>query len=203
MWKKLFLCTPLLLTLFLTLSISAWLSFILGLILLSKRFKKLLSNKKIVFLIAAIFFLVPLLLGIWNLKLGISSATSLSRRVFLNQAGVKMWLQHPIFGIGLNQFTAELENIQPSTEVVSFVQPAHHVGILFLAENGTLGVLLVFFLLRNAYLRSLPITNYQLLITIFLLLPLLTLDHYLYTLIQGWWLAIIALLFLAKKPVTW
>lgn len=191
---KLFLLCPVFLCLLLTQSISAFATFFLGLIVVGTKRIMLQNQKLLLFCVLGIIILVPLLLGTWNVKLGISSATSFSRRVFLNQAGLKMWLQHPIFGIGLNQFTAELENIQPSTEVVSFIQPAHHVGILFLAENGILGVLLILLIFQKLKDES----RRLLLVTCLLLLPILTLDHYLYTLIQGWWIFIIVLLFLDK-----
>lgn len=114
-----------------------------------------------------------------------STHASVTRRIRLNNAGIKMFTQNILSGVGLNQFTAEVETYSKVRETVRFVQPAHHVGILFLAENGILGVLILsIFLLRTAHRGSFPIY----LMLVLFLLPILSLDHYLYTLSQGQWL---------------
>lgn len=103
---------------------------------------------------------------------------SLSRREFLNRAGFSAWQSQPLFGVGLNQTTAVIERFSPSIEIVRFVQPTHHVGLLWLTEAGALGLIVLGFYVahygRKSYVLALVF-----------LLPILVTDHYLLTLTTG------------------
>jgi len=107
--------------------------------------------------------------------------TSLYRRGYLLEAGLKMFLAKPIFGQGINNFVYHVEAFSPTREVVRFVQPAHHVPILFLAEWGILGLLFLFLIWQKADHDN----KAAFLKTVTILLPILVLDHYLYTLQTG------------------
>jgi hypothetical protein len=105
---------------------------------------------------------------------------SVDRRVTLNNAAIRMFADVPLIGVGVNNFTTQLENYAGS-EVVRFVQPAHHVGVLFLAEVGIVGVALVVLSGRKLILARPAAAGRAL----FLLAIPLSLDHYLYTLAPG------------------
>ena len=95
-----------------------------------------------------------------------STQLSISRRITLTQAALHMWLAQPFFGAGLGQFTLFLEKFSATTEVVRFLQPVHHVGLLWLAETGVWGLALLWKARRYLLLAGAA------------LLPALSLDHY-------------------------
>lgn len=91
---------------------------------------------------------------------------SISRRLELAQASIWMWLSKPITGVGLGKFTANLENFTQVRELARFIQPVHHVGLLWLSEVGLIGLAL--FWKAKKYLS----------LSIAAALPALILDHY-------------------------
>lgn len=165
------------LLLFLTQSISAWLFLFLG--LTSPFLRKKVPSSVLVTIFGLGFVLIPLALSITANSF---SSTSILRRHWLNQASWQLWQESPLLGVGARQVTAQIETATQTPEVVAFVQPAHHVGILFLAENGLLGIAVVLLFLFILH------TKYSILPTLLPLIPLLTLDHYLLSFPQGWWL---------------
>jgi hypothetical protein len=108
---------------------------------------------------------------------------SLSRRVTLNQAAIAMIDQRPQ-GVGLQAFTTQLERVSQSREIVRFVQPVHHLGLLWLAETGLLG--LVALGVGLIYLkRAQPTWLTGVILAAIWLLPVASLDHYLLTIQTG------------------
>lgn len=99
---------------------------------------------------------------------------SLTRRSYLQQAGLGIFADNILLGTGLQTVTRSIEAYSRTSEVVRFTQPPHHVGILLASETGVIGVLLLLYLCTFW-------TNASLL----LLIPLFTLDHYLFTLWPG------------------
>lgn len=179
--------------LILTQSISAWLTLVLGIGLFLIRNKIKYSNLAIL-IVGLIFISTP----VWTQLLSqfYPSQTSFTRRAYLNQAAIKMFARNPIFGIGLNNFTARVEEYSPSREVVRFTQPVHHLGLLWLAETGILGAGLIILgfkhLLRTQYFRK------STLYFILPILPIVIFDHYLLTqqtglLILVFWLTLLSL----------
>lgn len=67
---------------------------------------------------------------------------SISRRIFLAEAALKMWLNNLLTGVGLGQFTPNLEKFTVGKEVVRFLQPVHHALGLWLTETGLIGAVL-------------------------------------------------------------
>lgn len=134
------------------------------------------------------FFLPTVFIGILLfipvILLDLSSKSSLNndsinRRVVLNQAAFAMMEQNTWVGVGLNNFTGQLEKYQFSHEVLRFVQPVHHLVLLFLAETGLLGIAFLLLLcqpfVKNfAWEKVLP------------LLGIMALDHYLASQAMGW-----------------
>lgn len=180
-----------LVALILTFSISAWLTAMVGVFYLFSKYKLQLFSVCFV-----LFIITPIAVGqipanIAN-RVASFDQNSLTRREFLNYASVEMFKSNPLMGTGLNSFTRQVEKHSFSREVVRFVQPAHHVGLLFLAETGLLGVLLLFLLVY----RGLKKGNYKKILGVFTLLaPALTLDHYLVTIFPGLLLLLLTTLF--------
>jgi len=106
---------------------------------------------------------------------------SIVRREQLNLAAINIFKKHWPTGVGLGQFTIFLEEFAPSKEIVRFVQPAHHVGLLWLAETGVLGVMLMI----AGYKKLTSEQKLNLICWLLILSPILALDHYLYTIQIG------------------
>jgi hypothetical protein len=176
-----------LITLFLTQSVSAWLSLTIGLTLLFffKYFEHILEIPQmkiwLTLMIGMIVFFVPILLA-ETTSITHTTNPSFTRRVHLNLIAVKTITTHPLFGVGLNQFSTVAESASNSSEIVRFVQPAHHLPLLFVAENGALGIVIAI-LFGMVIKKSGPFQ-----VAMFwglCLLPIMTLDHYLYSLVAG------------------
>lgn len=181
------------LTLVLTQSISAILSLIIGLFVLH-----CLSTPHQRQHWAKYFFLAWLTLP-FLLQLGAQffpALPSISRRALFNSAALKMIYVNPWWGTGLNQFTYYLENFSQRTELMRFVQPAHHLGLLWLAETGLLGLLVLIWLFK-----SLKKNNSKFVVPLMILMPIAALDHYLLTQQSGLLLLVISLIFLSNKTV--
>lgn len=113
---------------------------------------------------AALFFLlVALSAGVWIPK--ISNALfiafprdSLEERVVLNGAALRIFLQHPLFGVGPGHFIVELPKYLPPDRWI--LQPVHNVFLLLLSEFGvigtTMGLMCLIGLLRLIRSTQLP-----------------------------------------------
>lgn len=161
-----------LLALILTQSMSAWFALGLGLTLIF--WKPLLIKLPSRFVVGGIF--VVFLLSVWLPLPG--DSLSISRRQYLNQSAIRMSIDHPFFGVGVQNFTSQVEKYSPTKEVVRFVQPAHNALILLLAETGLLGLILGFILIKKLTTH----TDYFALVP---LLPIVFLDHYVLTIQSG------------------
>lgn len=178
LWLRWLLFSNALMIIFITQSLSALLTLgLFGIYLLLEKIK----NKKILLALTYYFFLLflPYLLGkIADTKL---SSDSIERRVNLNQAALEMFRENTLLGIGINNFTLELEKYSgeiSNREVVRFVQPVHNLLFLMLAEGGLLLLALFWLLIRQLkidrfYQKSL------------ILLALASLDHYLFSQFSG------------------
>lgn len=107
------------------------------------------------------------------------------------QHGLRVWQQHPWFGTGIGTY---LTNIPTTTSVRSgdFLQPVHHVPLLFLTEVGIIG-----FALFSGFLYSLR-RNFQHFALAITMVTLLFLDHYLYSLPHGERIVMLVILFMLK-----
>lgn len=108
-----------------------------------------------------------------------TSITAITRRAWLQTAAIDLFEKNPIWGIGLNQFTVQLETVATTTEVPRFLQPVHHVGLLWLSETGMYGAMLV--VLFFWFTKDLSFKNLKIVAWVSIALPLLALDHYLLT----------------------
>ncbi|MEA3355111.1 MAG: O-antigen ligase family protein, partial [Patescibacteria group bacterium] len=140
-------------TLFLTFSLSAWLAFLLiGLPLtLFNHLKKSISPLKFIFIYFG-FFLI--LFSFATNFTFLAPASSFSRRSQLSKIAIKIIKHKPIFGIGLNNFTINMEKYGHVTATTRFLQPVHNIYLLILSETGIIGfigflyLLFLFFRLR-------------------------------------------------------
>ena len=171
-------------------SISAILTLIIGLVLITR--KKIDST---IYIFCGIFFftLTPLLISLAATHL--KNDDSLTRRAYLQTAALNITLDKPILGSGLNQFTARVEKYSDNQEIVRFIQPVHHVGLLWLAETGVLGILLVWILGKKLKIK-------KVLIPLLILLPIATLDHYLLTQQTGLLLFVLTTLLVGSRSFT-
>lgn len=172
-------------TILLTQSVSGVIALLLGVVFPYRKinFKKMKLSK----IFWGIFLLTPVFI-----KVGAHyfDSPSFLRRDFLQTAAVRMIKTHPLTGVGLNQFTAKVEYFSSNPEIVRFVQPVHHLGLLWIAETGLLGGILLVVLLRknkHAFAQFMPI--------MIILLPIMVLDHYLLTQQSGVLMGVIALIF--------
>lgn len=170
----------------LTQSISALSMLIMGLLLLALKpdYQQVTNfKKKMTIGLIVIFFIMPVLI---NLASKLSTADSLNRRDYLQNAALEMLRENLIFGVGLNQFAARVEEYSSSKEVVRFVQPVHHVGMLWVAETGLLGIILLLIISKK--------TNWgKATLPLLILLPIISLDHYLLTQQSGMLLFVLQL----------
>ena len=100
---------------------------------------------------------------------------SITQRESLVQSSEAMIKNHPIFGVGLNNFLTNL----PAFEKV---QPVHNIFLLVLSETGIVGIsFFLWFLIKTIK----KVQSSYLLLLISCLLSLGMFDHYFLTLQQG------------------
>lgn len=183
-------------TLWLTQSVSAWLSLVtlclvwlFNLPFIPQKIAPA-ARHNLIISVLGFFLLSPLMLK--QAALRWPDQPSLTRRDLLNEAAIIAWQNNPFFGLGSGQFTAKVENYSQSREVVRFVQPAHHVGLLWLSEYGLAGVVWVAVV---GWLVSSQSSLKKNVIGLAVLLPLASLDHYLLTQPSWWYLLTVYLAF--------
>jgi len=166
--------------LFLTQSLSAWGTLGIGLIILWQRrqFKFGLA----VALFVGMGLASPIFVH-YGAKLYPTNESFL-RREMLTQAAFNMIKKNPLTGVGLNNFTVNLEQYANSSEIVRFVQPAHNIFILWFAETGLLGIVLLGLMMLITPFKKLALP-------ILVLLPTALLDHYLLTQQTGLLIAVL------------
>lgn len=174
-----------LLIVFLTQSLSALLTLVLfALYLIIDKF----SARKTIIILVYYFFLLllPYLLNTGN---GIQAdINSINRRAVLNQAALEMFRENTFFGVGINNFTLEVEKYSTNNrEVVRFVQPVHNLLFLILSEGGLLLILIIFFIIKQSKIDKFFQKS-------MILLAIASLDHYLLTQFSG--ISLLALFYL-------
>lgn len=179
-------------TIVLTQSVSAILGLCIGVILLLLKYQKFVKPHlfkkvhKIKLKHFLLLFFIASISSILALNFSAQSTfkknSSVTRRTNLNTAAILMFIDHPIAGVGLQNFTQQLEKYSSNQETVRFVQPVHNVMLLFLAETGLLGVLLVATFPYPCIKKHSVIVHSEYALA---LLPIALLDHYLITLQSG------------------
>lgn len=194
---KLLLFSNALLIIFFTQSFSAFLSLLMFIIyvLIKKIFKqndklKIISinwQKHLTLTFAVLLIAIPLIIQVLDQHLA-KNYLSISRRAMLNRAAWQMFLDHPFFGLGFNNFVKEVENYSQHYELVRFVQPVHHGGLLLISESGLVGLgLLLCLIFRFRKKINWP--------GLLILTPIISLDHYLITQPLGLMILILLIIF--------
>jgi len=179
-----------LLIIYLTQSLTALLT--LGLFGLYLLLDKIKAQRTVIIFIVYYFFvlLLPFFLTKMTPNEDNFYVDSLERRVTLNQAALTMFEKNMIFGVGINNFTLELEkytNNSAYKEIVRFVQPAHNLLFLMLSEGGLLLLTVLFLLIKQLRVKHFYSKS-------MILLAIASLDHYLFTQFSG--LGLLALFYL-------
>jgi len=127
--------------------------------------------------------------------------SSITERVAGYSNAITLFQEHWLFGVGGGNYTYAFMQLEPSMPVWWY-QPVHNVGVLFVVEYGVLGILLLGFVIVNCmrnfphktdlslveklvlkHLCSLKMRNFGLYIG--MLIPMLSLDHYLWSSFTG------------------
>lgn len=201
-------------TIGITFSRSAWAAMLIVTAMLFVYFvrksKKTFINKRVFLLFIGVVFLgialtIPLTLE-RSLSLLSSDSQSLTLRKELNLSTLSMITQHPVLGVGLNNFLLELPEYT-SIAGYQYLQPAHNVYLLITAETGLLGFFLLCFLLYSVYRgvkeKRLHEKRFFLMCAIVVVLFLALFDHYFYTLQQTMMLVAVLVGFALTKRAEW
>lgn len=116
------------------------------------------------------------------------SDESVVQRENLTRSSISMIKEHPIFGVGLNNFLGNLPSYQMPHPSLFYLQPVHNLFLLVTSETGIIGLIFFLWFLYRTYLR-IKLKKYILRNTCYILLFSILLlgmfDHYFFTLQQG------------------
>ncbi len=164
--------------LLLTFSRGAWIAGIVGIIMVvaSHVYKK---TRHVELLFFGAFFFMALVVFLF---LGDSESVVVRQR--LNTGALQQWMNSPVFGVGLGNFLVQLPKTLLS-RTMYFLQPAHNIYLLVLAETGVTGLVAFFGVLWGAIRqnRKHPFSPFRAPLAVYLALGLI--DHYPVTLQQG------------------
>jgi len=100
-----------------------------------------IKNKKIkitLFVLNSLFIIALFILGY-----KLSTNEALWQRLQLMQSAILMGKLFPFSGVGLNNFIVYLPEFWPLVGFTYYFQPVHNIYLLFLAELGFLGFILL------------------------------------------------------------
>ena len=169
-------------TLFLTFSLSAWLAFLMIGLPLTLLATTKIRPLKFILIYSGLF----LILFSFATKFQFLAPTSsFTRRSQLSKIALKTFKHFPLTGVGLNNFTVNMEHYGYITATTRFLQPVHNIYLLILAETGLVALIGFLYLLYKGseplYVNiSKPIT-----ISLLTLLFIGLFDHYPLTIQQG------------------
>lgn len=173
--KKLYMITIALgvVALALTFSRSAWIAWLLGTGIINYKF---LKKSKLFFPV----LLISIIMVLFIIRAVGFQDESVVVRQALNNSAIAMINESPIVGKGLGNFLVELPGHLPSRQIY-FLQPAHNIYLLMLAETGVVGFALFVWMMWKIFKHKRTMLFYSL----FILLMLGLVDHYPLTLQQG------------------
>lgn len=110
------------------------------------------------------------------------------RRQELSEFAVRLFLTHPVFGVGLNNFINSLASSEVLVGTSRFLQPVHNIFLLNLSETGIAGfigfaVMIVSGLIAN--FKKVSLFNKAISASLLTVIFLGLFDHYFLTLPQG------------------
>ena len=168
-----------LLAIFLTFSLSAWLSTIIGMLSILFVFKKYKYALFPLFFLTVTVFTIGMF-GFFSPSFQ-NSNPSLTRRFLLLQSSVYIFKEHKILGTGLNT-NAFLNKDSPFfIREVNFYQPVHNIFWLLLSEGGILVFISVIFVFLAIYIKSIFNNDFIKTIILSQIIILSVFDHYLIT----------------------
>lgn len=151
---------------------------LVGLVLILKKNTKIFKSvSSQALLIILLIILSPVLFTRFESLFSYDNLTLL-RREELTVNAWDMFLQNPLFGVGLNNFIPSQEYLIAGPS--RFLQPVHNIFLLALSETGLIG--LMGFIGLIGYSFRLPFIRY----TLYSILFLGFFDHYFLTLPQGY-----------------
>lgn len=175
-------------SLFLTLSRTAILYWLLSLMFLFgtsiyKKYKKakLNINKTLFVLTTAVFIIFLSIQGTTLVQRFLETSPndlSFTQRQGLVINSLDMFSTNPILGVGLNNFYHNLTNN-------AFIQPVHNIFLLVLSQGGIILLLIFAYVLTKALITVLKGKNVYLLFSLLAIIVLGSFDHYFLTLQQG------------------
>lgn len=178
-----------LLALFLTFSKASWIIAAVGIVFAfwlgeSKKFDLIKKFQNQLLLLLVLLFFLSVCTPLFMNRALYAQFDNVAERVDALQAAFSMISYSPIYGVGLNNFIVHLHDFVPASSGLYIFQPVHNIYVLTLVEIGTIGFVLVLYLLAYVYKKSMtsPVIVY---IGITQLLLLGLFDHYLFTLQQG------------------
>jgi O-antigen ligase len=155
-------------------AIIVWL-LVLGLLFLRK-------TNRVFFMVPAVVILLLVFPELLSRFAGLSiSDASFLERIDLVRASIRMILENPFFGVGINNFLNNLPGYYKGTPHIIVLQPVHNIILLTFSQVGVIaGGILSYFLLQ-LFKRTSQAAKYLLLAVFCLGL----FDHYFLTLQQG------------------
>src|SRR3989344_8434786 len=168
-----------------TFSRSAWLAWLVGIILFGGFYKNTRHMMRISMIVMAI-----MLIALWPKTLTRFTGDerlekrAISERITSIHDGIALWKQHPWFGVGPGNFVNTFFVQHPDTAWWQLAPP-HNVFVLLLAEYGIAGIIF-FAVVFAGYFFALPhAKNYFLPLTLAPLFTLALFDHYLVSFYSG------------------
>lgn len=110
------------------------------------------------------------------------------RREQLSEFAIRIFLEHPFFGVGLNNFINTLASSEVLVGTSRFLQPVHNIFLLSLSETGLFGFSGLLLILGTAFTLNLKkgsLFNKGLIASLLIIVFLGFFDHYFLTLPQG------------------
>jgi len=150
-----------------------------------------IKNKTLLLLFFAIaLFIFTFPIGLRFFQLNLSDETVVQREILI-QDSIVMFQQHPILGVGLNNFLVNLPLVQKQYGEVLYIQPVHNIYLLILSETGVIGLVAFLYFLLSTFKRLKKNANVEFQALFILILFLGFFDHYFFTLQQGQLLIVI------------
>jgi O-antigen ligase len=188
-------------------AVSAWLA--LGLAIVVIGLGKTNSKQRFRLLIVSGLALIAIFL-VYRSTWSVVSSDSITRRITLNQIAWEMIKDNPLLGVGLNNFTARMSEYGQVQANTRFLQPVHNVYLLWLAETGLAGLLIIFAVInylvksgekrvvsnvkgRKMKMGTVFSTSYLFFIPVLMLLIIGLVDHYPLTLQTGQLMLVLSL----------
>lgn len=180
-------------TLFLTLSGSAWIALIIGATIITIFSKP--TKPKIAQALVPLILISSIIFIIFTKDNLLTDNYSISRRNQLNHVAWQMFQQNSLTGVGLNNFTTKVNRFETIHTYTSFIQPPHNIFLLWLAEAGIFGLILILLILKKIIKIKIKRKPKQIIqaTPVLMILIIGLVDHYPLTIQTGQLIALLSL----------